>query len=783
MTTRVGILLVHGIQQEGFDPLEDMVHKIAEALETDKPLKVAINIQNDNARYAEQKAGYADYQAPFTVTAEEFPFWLICLFRLAVKSRSYSLMRYVSSKVGCSQSQENVTELHFSAVRWADLDKFPNLKTKLSFWVRVLSIWTNRGVSFTERVRLFCTSLIIVLIVPLLFLFSWIVRQFLGYTPIRSDIVFPYIGGMKLLQPRRSIYHQLPLVTRRERMVKSLVNMSLRDYDRWYILSHGQGTVVAFNSLMETEQALPNYLDQDLWKKWSSQSTQTKAKAPLTEEQVKKMVPSRPDWLNYSDIISREELFAKLKGFMTYGSPLSYFAILWSELVPLNRDESVFNKDFEWLNIYDPSDPVATRQKYFRSYILLGPKPQDIAYKAASFHLFSRSTYFNFNPKRNDRLVNQVASWLLKGEKFERPASGSPGWPNRVLTMLYSMLGASVWGALALIIAFCLSYLVPVILPDSLNRGVLSSPFLYIGLSAVIVLIVGIVRIWLFDINDELKGLLIPDNEGIQIIKMPSPIQELNEVDWELQEARQQLSKLLPPQEALFGIHLNYRIADATTLSGDYLNYIKRENKSFGIYVVDVEGHGLVASNQVRSLYQLLTDREVDGQKWGMGNPKRELERVDKWVRDSKFFQQEETVFCMNFTEIDLSQMKLRYANAGMPPPLLFRPGGKKKCEIIEASGLYIGKGYSDSDIIKPTEKEVSIEKGDLLVIYSDGITEAQHNRGKLFGRKGIIEVVSRNLNQSTKKIVEEIILAVKKHSRRDKPEDDQALVVVSIGE
>ena len=296
-------------------------------------------------------------------------------------------------------------------------------------------------------------------------------------------------------------------------------------------------------------------------------------------------------------------------------------------------------------------------------------------------------------------------------------------------------------------------------------------------LLGVIVLISGI-RIIEFFFGKLLSSLLWSD----EINQETKEAQELLSFDQETKEAQKLLSFLLPPQDTLYGsnltypLKLTYRLINATTVSGDYLNYIKGENNIFGIYLVDVEGHGFPAAMQVTNLYQLFNSA-VEGTKWGMNSPQKGLKTADRLVKESSVFQKMEAIFCLNFTEINLNTMKLRHANAGMPFPLLFR-SGKVEPEIIQASGLYVGAGFG-----KFEEKEVNIEKGDLLVIFSDGITEATNNKGQIFGRSGIQKVITKNRDKSIKDIADEIIKAVKKHSDREQPEDDQALVVVSIGE
>ena len=270
MTTKVGILVVHGIgEQRKFQTVEEIVRDMATALKTDKNLtvRIIINEQNTGAYAASQQTWQADNIEPLIIEVED--------------------------------QNKQVTELAFSEVWWADLGDPVSLQTQLSFWSWGLSLWSrkqysdpNLGTSdrvrppedmkgnkpkmdFNGRLRFFWVSLVILLVLPLLSFLSVILRKVLSFD-LRPDILVQYLGDVKLYQQGKREgkgplidLGEPPRISVRRRMVKGLVEMSLRNYDRWYVLSHSLGTLVAFNGLMETEEALPNYLNQKLWDKWN----------------------------------------------------------------------------------------------------------------------------------------------------------------------------------------------------------------------------------------------------------------------------------------------------------------------------------------------------------------------------------------------------------------------------------------------------------------------------------------------------------------------------------
>ena len=543
---RVGILVVHGIgEQRQFEHLEEVVRNISFALQVDSNLdsvQVNVNVSGDAPYCSEQQT----WRGERTATA-------------------------IIEVIDKSQKRTN---LEFREVWWSDLDEPSSFQTFLSFWSWGLSLWTKprydekkvgtankdmrlpgrnpempgrnpenqeqllpgngEPIRLWHRLYLFLVSFVILILLPFLWLLGRVLRSILGIE-IRPDILVEYLGDVKLYQQdareRKGPLIDLgkktpPRFSIRRRIIKAYVEMALENYDRWYILSHSLGTVVAFNGLMETEKALPNYLRESLWDEWyEKHRTQIKGKNSLTEEEKKRMLPQRPIWLNNDDIIDRKELFTKLRGFMTYGSPLSKFAVLWPSIVPLNKDESVFKDDFEWINVFDPTDPVSDFTRFFDSQ---GENsrltPKDIPYKADQIHLLSHGQYLTFNSKRKRPLIRQVSRWLLSDEEFQpnyqdredidRDEFHQLGWPipkvgkkDSPIVSIYFGLGIVIWFLLGLIISFVLSWIVPWFLNQisglltqlhpnfdwSRVNHFLSNPFFYVIVTVCIVLIVGVV--------------------------------------------------------------------------------------------------------------------------------------------------------------------------------------------------------------------------------------------------------------------------------------------------
>lgn len=531
---RVGILLVHGIgKTKKFENIEAVARNIATTLKSNSNLavRVMINSSDDTEYGASQQTWLANgkEKAPVVIEVKEYD-------------------PDDSSKV------IKITELSFREVWWSDIGKSDSLQFKLSFWKWGLSLWSRKqylgkkdkqhfseedfgalkemalpksvslqetsvskvpipNITWVDRLRFFVVSWVVFLILPLLAFLRGILHRVLGIE-VSSDILVQYLGDIKNYQEEKREgagylidIGQPQRISVRRRMITGLVKMALANYDRWYVLSHSLGTVVAFNGLMEPDAALPNYLNQDLWEevKNDGMRTTTDEENSLSNTQADNMFPSRPAWLELNNIIAREDLFKNLKGFMTYGSPLSKFAVVWPAIVPINKDNSVFSENFEWINVYDPTDPVADETKYFDLENYRGEKPIEIAYKAESIHLASHIEYLTYNPQRKNPLVKQVANWLLSGDKFEIVQEKSWGWPNKAGVRIYKFIRYIVWFVAGLFVTWMLDLFVSTKLLELIEDSQLipvedetiylniSNPLLYVVLAAIIVFLFGIV--------------------------------------------------------------------------------------------------------------------------------------------------------------------------------------------------------------------------------------------------------------------------------------------------
>lgn len=438
---RIGVLLVHGVgEQLRFEHLEAEARHIALAIKATpgvKSLNIVPSVSLDGPRHASELTYLAD--------------------------RRPSLQFFVAFDNGPQQIIE------FREVWWADIDERNNLGSKLRFWRWALLQWLTpmiadnprkltdyqkmrrptspvrdpvkgKWIELWVRLQLFGVATVFFLLLT-----TWTLIRYLGQRLLLGKIPSPgilssYIGDVKLyLQPQAETdrnladLHQPPRVSIRRRVIRGLIEMALGDYDRWYILAHSLGTVVAQNGLNETELALPNYLDLDTWQRCENQGLSKKSTDSASE---KKMMPPRPPWLGESDSISRSILFSKFRGLLTYGSPLDKFAALWPDVVMINNDPA-FQHSTEWINVYDPTDAIAGSLDGYENppppsgspHAYLTPVNQ--SFKASPILLHSHTCYFRFDSNDPNTLAGKVAVWLLGASGisvFPKPTELESSW-------------------------------------------------------------------------------------------------------------------------------------------------------------------------------------------------------------------------------------------------------------------------------------------------------------------------------------------------------------------
>jgi sigma-B regulation protein RsbU (phosphoserine phosphatase) len=120
----------------------------------------------------------------------------------------------------------------------------------------------------------------------------------------------------------------------------------------------------------------------------------------------------------------------------------------------------------------------------------------------------------------------------------------------------------------------------------------------------------------------------------------------------------------------------------------------------------------------------------------------------------------------------DAPSKSMTYTNAGHLPPILIRDGS---AEVLEVNGMVVGA----FPFAKYNESRIQLQPKDLLVFYTDGVTEPENAYGEMFGEEKLTELLVRNAHLDEAQIVTAITDSVRQWTGSDELQDDMTLLLM----
>jgi sigma-B regulation protein RsbU (phosphoserine phosphatase) len=234
----------------------------------------------------------------------------------------------------------------------------------------------------------------------------------------------------------------------------------------------------------------------------------------------------------------------------------------------------------------------------------------------------------------------------------------------------------------------------------------------------------------------------------------------------EKQRVTELLHTALIPKEKLGfpGVQVGHRFIPSMDLSGDYYDLIPLDNERFFLVIADVSGKGPDAAIQALQAKHILGSYALAGY-----GPSASLRMLNHQIAQHSSSKQI-TVFC---AQADMTRRLLRFACAGHEQPLFIRPGVAEP-ELLEAEGILIGA----IDDYEYPEQTVDLEAGSLVLLYTDGITEARTPQGEFFGLSRIMQAMVAHGDAHPTKLVNGLYNKVRKFTRENITDDFSLLAV-----
>jgi sigma-B regulation protein RsbU (phosphoserine phosphatase) len=218
---------------------------------------------------------------------------------------------------------------------------------------------------------------------------------------------------------------------------------------------------------------------------------------------------------------------------------------------------------------------------------------------------------------------------------------------------------------------------------------------------------------------------------------------------------------------AIAGLEIAGMMHPAKGIGGDYYDYIPIDEHTIQLVIADVAGKG-VAAALLMSATAAAVQLEVNQQRDILQLVSRLNTSIHSVSSDG------ERYVTLLLAEVDARNRKLRYVNCGHNPALLFRAGTGKVTRMNSSCapiGMILGQ---------PCEiGAVDLFQGDVLVFYTDGVTEAENLLAEEFGMERLSAVVQRGASLSAEALLDDIFGSAANFSREIGFSDDVTILVV----
>jgi phosphoserine phosphatase RsbU/P len=244
--------------------------------------------------------------------------------------------------------------------------------------------------------------------------------------------------------------------------------------------------------------------------------------------------------------------------------------------------------------------------------------------------------------------------------------------------------------------------------------------------------------------DDDLQVLMLLASQVAIIIEkvmLHEQLIEKKRLEGQLEVARQVQLELLPARDPqLEGYDISAYNFPTEEVSGDYYDWVKIYDDQIGLVIADVSGKGVPAALLMAFLRASLRAATHIGY-----SPHISMAKVNYLLWESIERNQYVTAF---YGLLDVTNKTLSYTNAGHNPPLLLHKDGNSR---------FIDQGSFPLGMFKDTryhEYYLTTEPGDMLVLYTDGVTEARNSQGEEFGRDRLAEAVKANRQLPARELI-----------------------------
>jgi serine phosphatase RsbU (regulator of sigma subunit) len=241
---------------------------------------------------------------------------------------------------------------------------------------------------------------------------------------------------------------------------------------------------------------------------------------------------------------------------------------------------------------------------------------------------------------------------------------------------------------------------------------------------------------------------------------------EKHRIEQQLGIAREVQRALLPAADpVLEGYDIAGTNVPTWEIGGDYFDFLPQPDGRLGVAIADVSGKGVPAALIMATFRAALRAQRVKG-----ASLDAIADRLNRILLDSMDASRFVTAF---YGLLEPRTGALAFANCGHNPPLLLRADGSR--DVLASGGPALGMW--DAATFVPGA--ASVQPGDILVLYTDGVIEVMNGASEMFGVDRLEDVIRRHPGQSSRALVDAVVDATRAFAGRIGFEDDFTLVVI----
>ncbi|MGL1933105.1 MAG: SpoIIE family protein phosphatase [Desulfotalea sp.] len=221
-------------------------------------------------------------------------------------------------------------------------------------------------------------------------------------------------------------------------------------------------------------------------------------------------------------------------------------------------------------------------------------------------------------------------------------------------------------------------------------------------------------------------------------------------------------------------------------LDGDFFDFVKFSSKQFDVVVADVMGKGiqsaLVAAGIKAMILKSLAEHDCSlGMRLSCPRSPADITAIENVLSLAHEMSIQKLIklnmfVTLCYVRFNLERSEMAFLDCGHTKTIHYR-AREKAYSFLEGDNLPLGMEEHSTYV----SKVIHLQKNDLLIFYSDGVTEAENEKGDCFGPEKLAELVKRNEHLHPQKIIEKIQEMVIDFSGQDSFEDDFTCIVIRI--